>query len=312
MSTGRQSAALPARLFSAIHARSAMALLADAVNEWNVHNAPRLGAALAFYTLLSLTPLLIVLVALSGSIFTQRVAEVEIIQQVRSITGSNAASALVRAVLEGSRNTNHGFIAGVVALGTLLFGSSAVLVELRDALNTMWDVPPTGLTGMRKILGILRERLFSFAVVGSIALLLMALMTVNASFHAYSLLFGRALGKPGPVLSAAMSVLSFVGFVILFAATFRIMPDVHIQWRDAIPGATVTTLLFVIGKALLAVYLRRAAFVSTYGAASSVAVLLIWVYYSSQIFFFGAAFTKVLSQRYGSRRARPGISPRPA
>jgi membrane protein len=310
MNTGHQSAALPARVISAIRARSAMALLADAVKEWNAHNAPRLGAALAFYTLLSLTPLLIVLVALSGSIFTQRVAEVEIVQQVRSMTGSNAAAALVRAVLEGSRNANHGFMAGVVALGTLLFGSSAVLVELRDALNTMWDVPPAGLTGLPNILSILRGRLFSFAVVGGIALLLMVLMTVNASFRAYSLLFGRALGKPGPVLSTSMSVLSFVGFVILFAAIFRIMPDVHIQWRDVIPGATVTALLFVIGKALLGVYLRRAAFVSTYGAASSVAVLLVWVYYSSQIFFFGAAFTKVLSQRYGSRRAS-GNSLRP-
>jgi len=296
----RRSAALLARAISVTDARSATALLADAVNEWNVHNAPRLGAALAFYALLSLTPLLIVLVALSGSIFTQRVAEVEIVEQVRSMTGSNAASALVRAVLEGSRNANHGFMAGVVALGTLLFGSSAVLVELRDALNTLWDVPPTGLTGMRKILSILRARLFSFAVVGSIALLLITLMTVNASFHAYSLLFGRALGKPGLLLSGSMSVFSFIGFVILFAAIFRIMPDAHIQWRNAIPGATVTAILFVIGKALLAVYLRRAAFVSTYGAASSVAVLLIWVYYSSQIFFFGAAFTKVWSRRYGS------------
>jgi membrane protein len=295
----RRSAALLARAISVTDARSATALLADAVNEWNVHNAPRLGAALAFYALLSLTPLLIVLVALSGSIFTQRVAEVEIVEQVRSMTGSNAASALVRAVLEGSRNANHGFMAGVVALGTLLFGSSAVLVELRDALNTLWDVPPTGLTGMRKILSILRARLFSFAVVGSIALLLITLMTVNASFHAYSLLFGRALGKPGLLLSGSMSVFSFIGFVILFAAIFRIMPDVYIQWRDAIAGATVTAILFVIGKALLAVYLRRAAFVSTYGAASSVAVLLIWVYYSSQIFFFGAAFTKVWSRRYG-------------
>lgn len=308
MNTGRQNAALPARVFSAIHARSAMALLASAVNEWNVHNAPRLGAALAFYALLSLTPLLIVLVALSGSIFTHRAAEAEIIQQVRSISGSSAAAALVQAVLEGSRNANRGFMAGFVALSTLLLGSSAVLIELRDALNTMWDVPPAGLTGLRNILSILRARLFSFAIVGSIALLLMVLMTANAFFNAYSLLFGRALGKPGPFLSASMSVLSFVGFVILFAAIFRIMPDVYIQWRDVIPGATVTAFLFVTGKALLGVYLRRAAFVSTYGAASSVAVLLVWVYYSSQIFFFGAAFTKVFSRRYESR-GRLGPAP---
>lgn len=137
MNTGRQSATLLARVISITHTRSTMALLAAAVNEWNVHNAPRLGAALAFYALLSVTPLLIVFVAISGSIFTQRAAEVEVVQQVRSMTGSNAAAALVRAVLGGSRNANHGFMTGVVAVGTLLFGSSAVLVNLRDALNTM-------------------------------------------------------------------------------------------------------------------------------------------------------------------------------
>jgi membrane protein len=280
-----------------------MALLAHAVNEWNVHNAPRLGAALAFYALLSLTPLLIVLVALSGSIFTHRAAEAEIIQQVRSITGSSAAAALVQAVLEGSRNGNRGFIATVVALGTLLFGASAVLLELRDALNTMWDVPPTGLSGLPNILRILRARLFSFAVVGSMALVLVVLMTVNASIRTFSMLSGH-VAEHGGVGNVSMSVISFLAFVILFAAIFRIMPDVHIQWRDVIPGAAVTALLFLVGKALLGLYLRRAAFVSTYGAASSVAVLLIWVYYSSQIFFFGAAITKVLSRRSGPS---PGI-----
>jgi len=277
-------------------------LLADAVNEWNVHNAPRLGAALAFYALLSVTPLLIVLVALSAPMFTHRTAEVEIIQQVRSMTGSDAATALVRAVLEGSRNANHGFIASVVAVGTMLFGTSAVMIELRDALNTIWDVPPAGLTGLPHMLSIVRARLFSFAVVGSIALLLVILLMVNAFIRAYTLLSGRALGARGPALNTAMWLLSFVAFVTLFAAIFRIMPEVRIQWGDVIPGAILTALLFVLGKTLLGLYLRRAAFVSTYGAASSVAVLLIWVYYSSQILFFGAAFTKVFANRCGSRR----------
>jgi membrane protein len=157
------------------------------------------------------------------------------------------------------------------------------------------------------MLSIVRARLFSFAVAGSIALLLVVLMTVNASVRAYNLLSGRAPGEPGPVLNAFMWMLSFVAFVILFAAIFKIMPEARIQWRDVIPGATVTALLFVLGKALLGVYLRRAAFVSTYGAASSIAVLLIWVYYSSQIFFFGAGFTKVFSKRHGSRR-HPGTA----
>lgn len=276
-------------------------LLIDSCNEWSRHNAPRLGASLAFYTLLSLTPLLIVVVSIGGLVFDLQTAESEIVRQIHSLIGPEGAK-LVQAVLAGSRGTGHGVVATLLGLVILLFGASAVLLELRDALNTMWDLPAAVRTTRQKIMSIIRARLFSFALVLAIGFLLLVSLGLNASLLVLGKLFQGVLPASGPVLYVLSSLLSLMVITVVFGAIYKIMPDVRIKWRDVLPGAIITSVLFTSGKLLIGLYLRNARMAPLYGVATSMAVLLLWVYYSSQIFFLGAAFTKVFASRYGSLR----------
>ena len=284
-------------------------LSVESCKEWSDHNAPRLGASLSFYTLLSLAPLLFVLVAIGGLVFDQATARSEIIRQVHSLAGPAGAKA-IETILDSSRHGKHGWLATVIGLVTLVFGASAVLIELRDALNTMWDLPASARTGLQSILKVIRERLFSFALVLAIGFLLLVSLAVNAAILALGSLSENALPAPEPVLHVLSSLVSFVVITALFAAIYKIMPDVQIEWQDVLLGAAVTSLLFTLGKFLIGLYLSKARLASMYGAATSMAVLLLWLYYSSQIFFLGAAFTKVFASRFGSQR-KLGAAARP-
>ena len=281
------------------------ALLSESFDEWSKHKAPRLGASLAFYTLLSLTPLLLVVVAIVGLVFGHQAAERDIIQQVQMLIGGPGAKA-IEAVLQGSRNTTHGVIATVVGIVTLLFGASGVLIELQDALNTIWEVPTPSLTGWSKITGFLKQRLFSFAIVLAIGFLLVVSLAVSAWIAAIGALSAYIVPIQEIVLHVLNALVSFVVITGFFAAIYKIMPDVRIEWRDVLLGGAVTSLLFTIGKLLLGLYLGKASFASTYGAAASLVVLVIWVYYSGQIFFFGAELTRSFANRYGSQ---PNLHP---
>ena len=276
------------------------ALLTDSLGDWTRHKAPRLGASLAFYTLLSLTPLLLVVVSIVGLAFGQQAAQRDIIQQVQSLVGTQGAKA-VSVLLEGSRNTTHGIITTIIGLVTLLFGASGVLIELRDALNTIWEVPTPELTGIHKITSFVRERVFSFALVLAIGFLLVVSLAVTAWISALGALSASVLPALEAVLHVFNSLVSFIVVTGLFAAIYKVMPDVRIEWRDVILGGAVTSLLFTVGKLMLGLYLGKASFASSYGAAASIVVLVVWVYYSSQIFFFGAEFTKTFATRYGSQ-----------
>jgi membrane protein len=274
-------------------------LLSDSFDQWSKHNAPRLGASLAFYSLLSLAPLLLVLVSIVGIAFGHTAAQRDTIQQVQALVGPAAGKA-VAAFLQGSQNKAHGIIATVIGLITLLMSASGVLIELRDALNTVWEVNTPSAPGLKMVTAFIKDRLFSFAIVLAIGFLLIVSLVITTWISALAALSASVVPWQSAVMHLANSLASFVIITGLFAAIYKVMPDVHIEWRDVILGGAVTSLLFTIGKLILGIYLGRASYASTYGAAASIVVLIAWVYYSAQIFFLGAEFTKAFATRYGS------------
>lgn len=278
-------------------------LISDSFDGWSKHNAPRLGASLAFYTLLSLAPLLLVIISIVGLVFGHTAAERDIIQQIQKLTGAAGANA-TKAFFEGSRNTTHGIIATVAGLITLLFSASGVLIELRDALNTIWEAPTRETSGLRMITAFIKQRLFSFAIVLSIGFLLIVSLMISTWISALSAFSESIFPGEQAVLHVVNSLVSFVVISGLFAAIYKIMPDVRVEWRDVVFGGAATSLLFTVGKLILGIYLGRASFASTYGAAASIVILILWVYYSAQIFFLGAELTRTFAHRYGSQPGR--------
>jgi membrane protein len=274
-------------------------LFVESFKRWNRHNATRLGASLAFYSLLSLAPLLLLLVSIVGLVFGHSAAQRETVDQVEALIGPAAGKA-ASAFLEGSRNTRHGIIATIIGLLTLLFCASGVVIELRAALNLIWDVPTPDLSGVQVLTSFIKQRLFSFAIVMGMGFLLIISLAISTWITAIGTLATSIPGVEAVLLDALNALVSFVIIAVLFAVIYKVMPDVRIEWRDVILGGVVTSLLFSIGKLLLGVYLGRASYSSTYGAAGSVVVLIAWIYYSGQIFFLGAEFTRSFAHRYGS------------
>jgi len=285
-------------------------LFIDSFGEWNKHNAPRLGASLSFYTLLSLAPLLVVLVSVVGIVvgivFPNKVdVEASVIRQFEALVGPQGAGA-AQLLIAGSRHTAHGILAAAFGVVTLLFGASGVLVELRDALNIIWDVPTPERSGMKKITGFLKERLFSFALVLAIGFLLVVSLAVSTWIAALGAYSASILPLHELTLQVINFVISFSVTTGLFSAIYKFLPDIKLEWEDVVLGGAVTSLLFTLGKFVLGIYLGRATFASTYGAAASIVVLIVWVYYSAQIFFLGAEFTKIFANCY---RSQPSAHP---
>jgi membrane protein len=276
-------------------------MLAESAIRWTRHNAPRLGAALAFYTLLSLMPLLLVAISIAGLIFGPRAAQTGVMAQLQMLFGEQRAK-IVEALLSGAQSTAGGVAATALGMFTLMFGASGMLNELRDALNTIWEVPVSPMTTMQEILRVVRKRLWSIALVLGIGIVLTVSLVFGTWISAAGTLYASILPANAAVLHLLNGLLSFVAVTVFFCAIYRIVPEVSIGWRDVILGAAVTALLFTPGNVLLGLYLGRASFSSTYGAAGSTVVLALWVYYSSQVFFFGAEFTKVFVERCGPGR----------
>jgi len=272
---------------------------------WSKHKAPRLGAALSFYALLSVAPFLLVLVAVVGLTLGHHAAEADVIQQVNALVGIQGAR-VAKTLLEGSRNTANGITATVFGVLTLLFGASGALMELRDALNTIWEVPTPELSGIRLFSSFAKERLVAFALVLAVGFLLMASLVISAWISALGAYTASVLPAYEVILHVVNFVAPFFVFTVLFSAIYKILPDARIEWTDVILGGAVTSLLFSMGKLALGIYLGKATFASTYGAAASMVLLIVWVYYSAQIFFLGAEFTKVFANRYGSQ---PSLHP---
>lgn len=261
-------------------------------DDWNDHNAQRLGASLAFYTILSISPLLILIVAIVSLVFDRSSAQTHLLDQAQSLIGAQGRDAIA-AMLASGQKASAGIFATLIGLATLLFGASGVFGELRAALNTIWGVDAKVSAG---VWGMLRERIFSFGMVFSVGFVLLASLVASAGLAAASKFFSGLLPIPPPVLGVINFLFSFVGISVLFGLILKYVPETKVNWRDVRVGAVVTALLFTIGKSLLGLYLGKASPGSAYGAAGSLVVMVIWIYYSAQIFFFGAEFTHVYAQ----------------
>jgi membrane protein len=265
-------------------------LLRQTFADWNEHDAPSLGAALAFYSVLSLAPLVILAIAIAAFIFGHSAAQIQLLDQVESMIGRQGAEA-VKGLIEHAREPASGAFASIVGVATLLFGASGVFGELRSALNRMWEVKAQTKGG---IWTAIKQRFFSFGMVLAVGFLLLVSLVISAGLAAFGKFFAGLMLIPWFVLGATSFVVSLAGVAVLFALIFRYVPETKIPWREAWIGAMVTASLFTIGKILIGLYLGKAAIGSAYGAAGSLVVVIVWVYYSAMIFFFGAEFTHVL------------------
>jgi membrane protein len=274
-------------------AKTLFQILKTTFASWNRHEAPRLGAALAFYTILSLSPLVIIILALAGLIFSRSTAQAHILSQVQGMIGPDGGKA-VESMLANAQRPAAGILGTIIGLLSLLFGASGVFTELRSALNLIWEVTPEKTSG---VVGLLRERFFSFGMVLSIGFLLLVSLVVSTVLAAIGKFFGGLLPVPSPLVAVFNFFLSYLGVAVLFGLIFRLVPEAKVRWRNVWLGALVTALFFSIGKTLIGLYLGKSSVGSAYGAAGSVIVVIVWVYYSAQIFFFGAEFTHAYTER---------------
>lgn len=279
--------------------RRAWQLARKTVSEWSAAKAPRLGAALAYYTALAIAPLLLVVIGIAGLALGDEAARGQIMSQLQGLIGAEGARA-VQDVLQNSRDTKSGTIATIVGVMTLLLSAGGVFAQLKDALDTVWGVEPKTSGGW---VAMIKERFFSMAMVVGVGFLLLVSLVVSAGVAAA----GETLAGFGAVGEAlaqlAVAIVSLVVITVLFAMIFKILPDAEVSWSDVWVGAFATAVLFVLGKTAIGLYLGHASIGSTYGAAGSFVVLLVWVYYSAQILLLGAEFTQVWASEYGSRIA---------
>ena len=270
-------------------------LLKTTFDDWYEDRAQRMGAALAYYTIFALTPGLVIVMALAGLLLGPG-AEGQIIGQIRELIGEQGAAA-IEATIQSARKETLGPTGTALALIPLVFGLWGVFGELQDSLNTIWGVTPKP---GRRVGDILRERFLSFAMVVGIGFLLLVSLVLSAWLAAISAYVGRMLPAQAEALEAVHFIISFFVITGSFGLIFKLLPDVKVAWRDVWLGAAVTSLFFTVGKLLIGLYLGRSAVASAYGAAGSLVVIVVWVYYSAQILLFGAEFTKVWTRRRGS------------
>jgi membrane protein len=271
-----------------------------ALQNWIDDRAPRMGAALAYYIALSLAPSVLILLAIAGWAFGAQAAEGRLVSQIQGLVGYEGAKA-IQTMIEGARRPFRGIATTVFALATVFFASSAVVSELRDAMNTIWRVPvDTTSSTVRSIFNVVKDRLLSFTLVLASGLFLVVSLIVNAWIFAVGMYLNSGAAPPQALVQTTDWVVSFVVVTVLFAFILKALPRVPLRWGDVAIGAIVTSLLFSVGKLLLGVYLGKASFTDTYGAASSLIIILVWVYYSAQVLFLGAEFTRAYACRFGS------------
>jgi len=272
-------------------------LLKETFKSWSEDKVPRLAAALSYYTLFALAPLLLILIAIAGLFFGKQAASGQIAEQIRHTLGPQVAQAITQ-IIENAHRPRAGIIATIVGVVTLLLGASGVFGQLQEALNTIWEVEPKPGRGLW---GLIKGRFLSFTMVLGVGFLLLVSLVLSAAMQALMTFMGHlapALSAIGPIVDV---VATLIVFTLLFAMIYRFLPDAKIEWSDVWIGAAMTAVLFAVGKFLIGLYLGRSSVASSYGAAGSLVVLLLWIYYAAQILFFGAEFTKVYAQRFGSR-----------
>jgi len=279
-----------------------VALAKRTLAEWSEDGAARLAAALAYYAVFSIAPLLLVALAVAGLVFGREAAEGQLFGQLRTLVGEQGAAAL-QEMAKNAAQPGSGITAGAIGVVMLLFGASGVMVELKNALNRIWEVTPEKAGGLW---GMLRQRFFSFTMVLAVGFLLLVSLVISAALAAMGKTFEGRLPAAEPVMHVIQIVVSFLVITGLFALLFRYVPDAKVEWRDVWPGAAATAALFTLGKFLIGLYLGKGSFASTYGAAASLVIFLAWVYYSAQILFLGAEFTQVYARARG-REIEPEV-----
>lgn len=270
------------------------------VKAWFDHRAASKGAALAFYMLFSLAPILVLVISIAGLFFGADAARGEIFEQLRGLIGEQGAAA-VQGILAATHRAGGSGVAAMIATGILVAGATSAFVELKSSLDDIWHVPPPKTAGWQTLL---RARLLSFSLVLVLALLLLVSLIVNAALAVAERFWGALWNASwfAPVADVMSTLFSFAVVTALFAVIFKMLPNARIAWRDVMMGAIITALLFAVGKRLIGLYLGNSAVASSYGAAGSIVALMLWVYYSSQIFFFGAELTRQYALQFGSLR----------
>lgn len=274
-------------------------LLKETYRKWGEHKDSRLAAALAYYTIFSLAPLLILVIAIAGSVLGEEAARGQIVEQLRQLLGTQGAE-VIETVIAGASKTDESIniIASAVSIAVLIFGATGVFIQLQDALNTIWEVAPKPQSNIKIFIF---SRFLSFGMVMGIAFMLLVSLVISAALAFLNSFLGALSPGMGYLWSAINITISFSVITLLFALIFKFLPDVKIAWSDVLIGAMITALLFTGGKYLIGLYLGKSTFSSAYGAAGSLVVLLFWIYYSAQILFIGAEFTQIYAHYYGSK-----------
>ncbi|HVF10527.1 MAG TPA: YihY/virulence factor BrkB family protein [Abditibacteriaceae bacterium] len=276
--------------------KSILELLKETYADWNEDKAPRLGAALAYYTVFAMAPMLLIIMAVIGLVFDNAGARALILDQIHSFVDDPKVAEMVGGMIDNASHRDSGIWPTIVGIVMALFGAAGLFGQLQDALNTIWEVAPKPGQGF---MAMVKNRFLSFTMVLGTGFLLLVSFVLSAALAAFGNFMGGYL--PEAVLHVLNFVVSFGVITLLFAMIYKVLPDVEIAWRDVWMGAAMTSLLFTIGKFALGMYLGRSGATSAYGAAGSLVLILLWIYYAAQILFFGAEFTQIYATKYGSR-----------
>jgi membrane protein len=282
-------------------AREMRIVIACSVSEWFEHRASSKGAALAFYTLFSLAPVLVLVIAIAGFFYGPDAARGEILEQLRGLVGPQGAEA-IQLVLAGASNHEEGRVATLIATALLLFGATSVFAELKASLDDIWQVPPSKQSG---IWDTVRTRLLSFGLVLVLAFLLMVSLVVSAALSILERFWGGLWQDAVLILSLLSGMIGFGVIAALFAVIYKMLPRIRLSWHDVAIGALGTAAMFSLGKYAIGMYIGNSGVTSSFGAAGSMIALLLWVYYSAQIFFLGAEFARQYALKMGSLRQHP-------
>jgi membrane protein len=298
----------PAAVARRVSLKSVYTLLKVSVSNWIDDFAPSMGAALSYYTVFSIAPLLVIAIAVAALVFGQSTAQAEILDQIRGLLGPEGANA-IESMLASAQKPKEGALSSVLSVVMLLIGATTVFSELESDLNRIWRVPASKQSGIWRLL---RTRVLSLGLVLTIGFLLLVSLVASAALAAWGKYWSGWFFGVEVALQAANFVLSLAVFTVLFALMYKILPRVKLTWRDVWVGAAVTSALFAVGKFLIGLYIGKTSVASSYGAAGALVVLLVWVYYSSQVFLLGAEFTRAYAQSHGSRRPNPKTGQSPA
>jgi membrane protein len=268
-------------------------LLQESVARWQEVNSSQLAAALAYHTVFSLAPLLIISIYVAGLVLGQADAQAFVTEQIQSLLGPQGTE-IILSMIRNLRKGNSGLIASIIGLGTLIFGATRIFNQLEITLNIMFDSKKEEESG---IVNVLRKRAISFAMMGGVSILLLLSLLFSTALSLVKNLFIDVIPQSGAVIKLLNYSIPVIMATFLFAVIFKFLPQANFSWRSTLKGGALTAVLFSIGQLLISYYLGNSSISSAYGAAGSVLVILVWVYYSAQIFYFGAAFTKVIADK---------------